>query len=197
MTNPTRITDEDFARAARSLGAEVAALHAVADVESSGAGFLMDGRPTILFERHIMYKKLLAAVGIAEASDWAARRPDIVNPTPGGYQGGSFEWTRLAVAIDINRECALQAASWGMFQIMGFHWQRLGFKSVQDFVNAMYAGESQQLDAFCRFICTDTELHKALVNRDWTGFAVRYNGRGQSGYDVKIARAYVAHSKGA
>lgn len=197
MTNPTRITDEDFIRAARSLGAEVAALHAVADVESSGAGFLLDGRPVILFERHIMYKKLLAAVGLAGAETFKSARPALVNPTPGGYQGGAAEWDRLAAAIDINRECALQSASWGMFQLMGFHWQRLGFKSVQDFVNAMYAGEPQQLDAFCRFICTDSGLHMALVNKDWTGFAVRYNGRGQSGYDVKIARAYAAHSKGA
>lgn len=189
MTNPARLQPGDFEKAARSLGVEVAALRAVAEVESRGAGFLVDGRPIILYERHVMYK-LMFADSAAAAVVAATQHPDIVNRDPGGYKGGITEWERLADAIAINRECALQSASWGMFQLMGFHWQRLGFNSVQAFVNAMYAGEPQQLDAFCRFICTDNSLHKALVSRDWLTFARGYNGRAQKGYDVKIAAAY-------
>lgn len=190
MTNPARLQPGDFEKAARSLGVEVAALRAVAEVESRGDGFLVDGRPIILYERHIMYRLLNTAVGVSAAAVLCQRNADIISPTPGGYKGGITEWERLADAIAINRECALQSASWGMFQLMGFHWQRLGFNSVQAFVNAMYAGEPQQLDAFCRFICTDNALHKALVSRDWLTFARGYNGRAQKGYDVKIAAAY-------
>lgn len=189
MTNPARLQPGDFEKAARSLGVEVAALRAVAEVESRGDGFLVDGRPIILYERHVMFK-LMFADGAAAAVVAATQYPDIVNREPGGYKGGITEWERLADAIAINRECALQSASWGMFQLMGFHWKRLGFNSVQAFVNAMYAGEPQQLDAFCRFICTDNALHKALVSRDWLTFARGYNGRAQKGYDVKIAAAY-------
>lgn len=56
---------------------------------------------------------------------------------------------------------ALESASWGAFQIMGYHWQRLGYASVQDFVTAMSASESQQFEVFTRFIETDPVLHKA------------------------------------
>lgn len=189
MTNPARLQPGDFEKAARSLGVEVAALRAVAEVESRGAGFLVDGRPIILYERHVMFK-LLTARDPGTAVHYSVSHPDIVSATPGGFKGGITEWERLADAIAINRECALQSASWGMFQLMGFHWQRLGFNSVQAFVNAMYAGEPQQLDTFCRFICTDPMLHRALVARDWLTFARIYNGRAQKGYDVKIAAAY-------
>lgn len=189
MTNPARLQPGDFEKAARSLGVEVAALRAVAEVESRGDGFLVDGRPIILYERHIM-SRLLTSHDAFMAAAVARTHPDIVSTTPGGYKGGITEWERLADAIAINRECALQSASWGMFQLMGFHWRRLGFNSVQAFVNAMYAGEPQQLDAFCRFICTDNALHKALVSRDWLTFARGYNGKAQKGYDAKIAAAY-------
>jgi N-acetylmuramidase len=47
------LTDADFARAAKELNVEVAAIHAVAEVEAAGAGFLPDGRPAILYEAHI------------------------------------------------------------------------------------------------------------------------------------------------
>lgn len=194
MTEPARLQPGDFEKAARSLGVEVASLRAVAEVESRGSGFLVDGRPIILYERHIMFK-LMMAHDPAAATFERTTQPELVNIVPGGYKGGLVEWERLADAIAINRECALQSASWGLFQLMGFHWQRLGFKSVQAFVNAMYAGEPQQLDAFCRFICTDSNLHKALVSRDWLSFARGYNGKAQQGYDVKIANAYAKHSK--
>ncbi|WP_328515044.1 N-acetylmuramidase domain-containing protein [Ralstonia pseudosolanacearum] len=33
-------------------------MRAVNEVESRGSGFLPDGRPVILFERHVMYRQL-------------------------------------------------------------------------------------------------------------------------------------------
>jgi hypothetical protein len=79
---------------------------------------------------------------------------------------------------------------------MGFHWQRLGYTSVQDFVAAMSAGESQQFDAFTRFIETDPVLFKALKARKWAEFAKLYNGPDyqRNLYDVKLQRAYERHA---
>ena len=51
----TTLTDADFARAAKALNVEVAAIRAVAEVEAAGAGFLPDGRPAILYEAHIFH----------------------------------------------------------------------------------------------------------------------------------------------
>ncbi|MGA0525154.1 N-acetylmuramidase domain-containing protein, partial [Escherichia coli] len=90
-----------------------------------------------LFERHIMRRQLVAAGHAMDATHYNLTDPNIVNPKPGGYVGGAGEWDRLARAIEINRPAALESASWGLFQIMGFHWKLLGFASVQAFVNAM------------------------------------------------------------
>jgi len=47
------ISENQFSTSAKSLNVEVASIKAVAEVESSGDGFLADGKPKILFEPHI------------------------------------------------------------------------------------------------------------------------------------------------
>ena len=60
----------------------------------------------------------------------------------------------------------------------------------------MSAGESQQFDAFTRFIETDPVLHKALKARKWAEFARLYNGSDylRNLYDTKLQRAYERHA---
>lgn len=110
--------------------------------------------------------------------------------------GGTAEHQRLAMARLIDDTAALESASWGAFQIMCFHWKRLGYASVQAFVAAMTAGESQQLDAFTRSIESDPALHKALKARKWAEFARLYNGPDylRNLYDTKLQRAYERHA---
>ena len=97
----------------------------------------------------------------------------------------------------IDRDCALQSASWGLFQIMGFHWKALGYAHLQDFINAMYRSEAGQLDAFVRFIKINPAIHKALKAHDWASFAKGYNGPAYkiNQYDTKLAAAYAAAAK--
>jgi hypothetical protein len=197
------LKNTDLVNAAERLGVPLASVYAVNEVESKGAGFLDNGKPVILFERHIMYRQLAKArhegddpVALKRHADQlAAANPAIVNPKSGGYAGGSAEHQRLATARLIDDTAALESASWGAFQIMGFHWQRLGYSSVQDFVVAISAGESQQFDAFVRFIETDPVLHKALKGRKWAEFAKLYNGPDyqRNLYDIKLQRAYERH----
>ena len=198
------LRNNDLATAAERLDVPLAAIYAVNEVESKGKGFFDNGKPVILFERHIMYRQLATA---RHASDYAAElkryadqlataNPALVNPKPGGYIGGTAEHQRLAMARLIDDTAALESASWGAFQIMGFHWKRLGYTSVQAFVEAMSAGESQQFDAFTRFIETDPALHKALKARKWAEFAKLYNGPNylRNLYDTKLQRAYERHA---
>lgn len=196
---PKSLTDEDFKAAAQSLGVPTAAVKAVASVESAGAGFLSDGRPKILFERHVMYSQLSTALGKAKADALASKHPDIVNPKAGGYSGGAKEHDRLGQAAALDRACALSSASWGAFQIMGYHWKSLGYASQQAFINAMYASEADQLDAFVRFIKADPVLVRALKALDWAAFARRYNGPAyaKNQYDRKMSEAYRAAGGGA
>jgi len=189
---PNGLTETDYKSAAQSLGVLAAAIKAVATVESQGDGFLADGRPKILFERHVMYSQLSQKYGKAKADQYASQYPDIVNSKAGGYSGGIAEHDRLGRAAKIDRECALSSASWGGFQIMGYHWKNLGYPNQQAFINAMYSSEAQQLDAFVRFIKADSVLVRALRNLDWVAFAKRYNGPAyaKNKYDEKMSTAY-------
>ncbi|UNM21711.1 N-acetylmuramidase family protein [Pseudomonas sp. ArH3a] len=198
------LRNNDLVVAAERLGVPLASIYAVNEVESKGKGFLDNGKPVILFERHIMYRQLATPRNAGDdpdelkrhAGQLAVATPALVNPKPGGYIGGTAEHQRLAMARLIDDTAALESASWGAFQIMGFHWKRLGYASVQDFVAAMSAGESQQFDAFTRFIETDPVLHKVLKARKWAEFAKLYNGPDylRNLYDTKLQRAYERHA---
>lgn len=198
------LRNNDLVKAAERLDVPLASIYAVNEVESNGKGFLDNGRPVTLFERHIMHRLLATprhdgddpAELKRQADQLATANPALVNPKPGGYVGGTAEHQRLAMARLIDDTAALESASWGAFQIMGFHWKRLGYSSVQDFVAAMSAGESQQFDAFTRFIETDPALHKALKARKWAEFAKLYNGPNyqRNLYDIKLQRAYERHA---
>ena len=180
------LTTKDYEYAAKALECDVAAIIAVDKVESNGNGFLPSGEPKILFERHWM-NRLLRKKGIIVRD-----KPDIVNTSAGGYKGGKAEHDRLAKAVEIDRESALQSASWGRYQILGVNWNRTGHKSLQSFINAMYKNEKEHLKCFVNFIKSDQKLHKALQDKDWATFAYLYNGPlyQKNKYDLKLALEY-------
>lgn len=198
---PRPLGPEDFDRAARRLEVTIAHIKAVCAVESRGAGFLPDGRPTILFERHQYYKKFLVVRNAnqneadlrAQRNQIAATHPNICAATRGGYIGGAAEWDRLTLARSFNDGAALDATSWGLFQVMGFNAKGLGYPSVQSFVRAMEASEGDQLEAFCRFVLNDPRLVRALKQRDWVTFARIYNGPEYevNKYHIKLATAFL------
>ncbi|AHG21267.2 peptidoglycan-binding protein [Chania multitudinisentens RB-25] len=178
---------QDYQRVVELLGVPGAVVQAVAEVESAGAGMLPDGRPKILFERHV-FRRLLLEKGVKVDGLPA----DLVNRVAGGYSSGAAEHDRLARAVEIERECALQSCSWGAFQIMGYHWNLLKYPNLQAFINAMYNSEADQLEAFVRFINANSALVKALRALDWAAFAKGYNGAGyaSNNYDKKMAAAF-------
>jgi hypothetical protein len=196
--DPKALRQIDLVEAAERLGVDLAAVMAINEVESRGSGFHSGGprkgHPVILFERHIMRRRL-EHHGIS-AVDHERRHPDIVNRRPGGYRGGPAEHSRLDKAREIHAESAIESASWGLFQIMGFHWQHLGYTSAQAWQEAMHASEGHQLDAFVRFIEADRALHAALKRHDWRDVARRYNGPAfeKNDYDTKLAAAHRRHA---
>jgi phage terminase large subunit-like protein len=104
---------------------------------------------------------------------------------------GAHQYDRLAEAIALDQPAALQSASWGMFQIVGMNFAACGFARVEDYVAAMCASEGAQLAAFAAF-CAHEELTPLLAARDWSRFALRYNGPGEAANDYagKLAAAY-------
>jgi hypothetical protein len=197
--DPKALRQIDLVGAADTLGVDLAAVMAINEVESRGRGFHVGGsyhgQPVILFERHIMRRRL-EHHGIP-AGEWISKRPDIVNSRPGGYIGGTAEHGRMMRAAQIHPDAATESASWGLFQIMGFHWERLGYASAQAWAAAMSKDEAAQLEAFVRFIESDRGIHAALKRHDWPDFAHRYNGPNYAinDYDTKLAAAYRRHSR--
>lgn len=189
-SDPRSLQASDFEDAAAELGVEVAAIKAVCEVESSGGGFI-GKHPKVLFERHIFRRRLKDRD--LNPDDFG--RPDLIHPSPGGYRGGAAELDRLRDAMRINEDAALESASWGLFQIMGFHWERLGYESAKAFVHEMYRGEREHLMAFVKFIQANG-LDGAMRAHDWAAFARGYNGPAyrRNRYDTKMAAAYLRHS---
>lgn len=178
------LTEQNFIEAATELQCFPAAITAVAEVEAAGVGFLESGQPKILFERHIFSR--------LTQRKFDRTNPDISNRNPGGYKGGQAEHGRLNQATVLDRTAALKAASWGKFQILGQNFQQAGFETLQEFINAMYHSEQQQLKAFVGFIKADKRLLKAIRNTDWQLFASVYNGPAyqKNRYGEKMAAAF-------
>jgi hypothetical protein len=138
---------------------------------------------------------------------FSAAFPQISDPRPGNYgAAGAHQHDRLDQAAKLNRVAALESASWGRFQLMGFNWKTCGFASLQEFVNAMYRSEGAQLDAFVQFLLRDPATYKvdgplkgmrmvdAIRARQWAAFACLYNGPNYraNDYDTHLRAFYDA-----
>lgn len=186
MPNP--LTEQDWKEAARELGVDVPAIKAIAEVESPRGAFYPSGEPTMLFERHKFHK--------FTNGKWSKSHPALSNPKPGGYGLFSEQPDRLSQAAKLDRVAALKSTSFGKFQIMGFNHELAGFPVLQDFINAMWAGERSQLKAFVNFI-KNAGIAQALRSHDWETVAYRYNGpmHAANDYVGKLKSAYQKYSE--
>jgi hypothetical protein len=187
----------DLQSTAAALQLPVATVRAVYKVESGGSGF-WGLKPRILFEGHVFWNRLKARG--KDPSALQAGFEQVLYPKwdRSKYIGGPAEYGRLQRAQQIDSAAALESASWGLFQIMGYHASALGYGDVDRFVAAMSEREGAQLDAFGRFISRTKFGGRTLLQwlraRDWAKFARGYNGNGfrANRYDVKLRLAYEA-----
>lgn len=179
----------DYQQAAVTLAVPIAAIEAVADVESSGVTHWAGGQVPILFEA-LWFHKLTHG-------QYDGSHPGISSPVwdHSLYIGGPAEYDRLDEAEALDKEAALQSASWGAFQVMGFNWADLGYASIEDFVTQVQT-DAGQLDSFVRYI-QHHGLENALRDQDWHAFAAGYNGSGQvDEYATRMADAYAHYASG-
>lgn len=189
---PAKLTEVDFKEAAKILKCDVPAIKAVAEVESSGDGFLSDGRIKVLFEGHWFFKYT--------DGKYATSHPTICFPkwtkehyTKGANDDvrGAGELARLQTAMGLDKKGALLSASYGKFQIMGFNFAICGFTTIESFYQDMLKNELEHLKAFCGYI-NGNALDRALREHDWAALAYGYNGKDyrHNRYDEKLANAY-------
>lgn len=200
-SNSKLLSEKNLIDFSRDHNLELAVVKAVNEVESGGKGFLVDGRPKILFEGHIFWKELEKR-NINPNNYANAGNQDVLykNYTKKYYLGGAAEYIRLEKAMHINpdkkfSDAAKSAASWGLYQIMGFNAVSIGYKTVDDYVNKMYLNEGEHLKAFGLFL-EKNNLIGLLRNKKWADFASKYNGPGYktNKYDEKLMKAYLKFS---
>lgn len=182
------ISEKQYADASAKIGCDEAAIKAVTHVEAAGQGFYNDGRIIIKYEGHIFH----ALTG----GKYDAAHPTLSYPkwTEQYTEGGTKAYNRFDQAFALDPKAAMEATSWGMFQIMGENFSSCGYKSVDDFVTDLKKGEAEQLDAFCVYVNTQ-KLDAYLKNLDWAGFARRYNGSqyAKNHYDTQLAKYYAIY----
>jgi hypothetical protein len=79
-------------------------------------------------------------------------------------------------AYGIDQDAALQACSWGKFQIMGFNYAAAGFKSVKELSLAMSLGEAEHIKAFLKFAKGNRTLLSGLRTKNFEMIAEGHNG---------------------
>jgi len=190
-------TAEEIRKVAEEFGIEPAALLAVAAVESAGNVFaVIEGRqePLIRFEGHYFDRRLAGeaqerarAEGLASPQAGAVRNP--------GSQAARWKLIERAAAID--RKATYESVSWGLGQVMGAHWEWLGFADVDALVTEARQGAAGQARLMARFI-EKAGLAEALRDHDWEKFAHGYNGPGfrKNDYHTKLASAHRRYASG-
>lgn len=210
------ITEEDYAAAARKLGCKVAAIKAVAKVESGGRrAFDQKNRPVILFERHKFHKHtggkysqeypwLSSKRGYQLANTTSKRALVKAELTAGKHVVGNFygsnsdvNYMRLAKAYALDRAAALKSCSWGKFQVLGEHAEWLGYVDVFEFARLLSVSESEHLDSFVRYVEMTPKARTGVQTLDWAMFASAYNGKNYRAfnYDQKMREAYELYSR--
>jgi hypothetical protein len=162
------VTGEDITRLAQRLGCSEKQLRAVSKVESGGAGFDGQGRPKILFERHLFHR----------LTDGKWSPSSFSQSKGGGYSDPS--WGKLTAAACKDADAAFAACSWGKFQVLGMHWSVLSYPSPIYMAYTTVTGETAHYEMLARFIEANglkDELRALSTNpEDNRAFARRYNG---------------------
>lgn len=187
------LTDAGLQAACAKLKTKAAELWAVIFTETDPpyGGFFTDGRPQILFERHVFQR--------LTGKRFDATNPDVSGDTGRPYgPSGSHQYDRLSEALGLDPTAALQSASWGIGQTLGENYTEAGFASPYDLVTAMFASEDAQIIGAANEMI-HTGCAKALAVHDWKAFARIYNGPGyaQNNYDAKLASWYAKCTSGA
>lgn len=170
------VTPQTIDESAAVLQLEPRLFKAVAKVESGAFGFTINALPLSRFEMHLFKKQY----------------PSLSHEELENIKKADSTWTKIRYAMSIAEpDLALKSTSFGAFQILGSNFKAAGFKDVYDMVDMMSIHEDNQYKAFTNFLLYH-KLHIPLQQKDYSAFALRYNGKLalQRGYHTKIAQAY-------
>ena len=162
---------------------------AVRDVEAGPRGFAPDMRPLILYEGHVFSR--------LTGHRYDAGHPNLSWPSwdrTRYLRDQGSRWRQWNAAASVDRQAAIGATSFGLFQVMGFNARDCGWPDEESFFRDMHRDEAEHLRAFVGYVVANG-LADDLRRHDWAGFALGYNGprAAENRYAEKLARAYARH----
>lgn len=179
---------EAIAGYARQHKVPLDALLAVVEIESAGDKEAIPGTglPVIRWEGHYFYR-------LTDKKDMA-RRQGLAHPRAGAVKNPRTQKRRyeiLEAAAAIDEYAAYGSISIGIGQVMGSHYDTLGFASPKAMFDHAKGGVEKQLDLMIRYIVR-FGLMDEVRRLDWSGFARGYNGPAYAkhGYHTRLERAY-------
>jgi hypothetical protein len=170
-----KLTKEQVTEIAESINVDYASLMAFIEVESGGLGFAKDTNKIIIQFEPSWFKRKAPYLPTGK---WSVNK----------VERQSQEWIAFNDAFKLNPNAAMESTSIGVGQIMGFHYKRLGFKSVGEMWDNAKVSEFNQVKQMAKFIASDTKLLKALKSKNWHLVATYYNGGGYLELAKKIGR---------
>lgn len=181
---------ETYVEIGNRTGIDPAFINAVVRVESGNrSGFVSatDRRPLILFEPAVFNKRT--------NGKYLNSHPHLAIPkwSP-SYKYGSYakQWEKFEEAATLGEYVsAVKSCSWGLGQIMGFHYPALGYPDAVTWEASQWKVDGQ-VDAIARFINNDRRLKDAADRLDFHQFARIYNGPGYAkhGYHTRLENMY-------
>lgn len=111
---------------------------------------------------------------------------------------GAHQYDRLAEAMRLDLNAALQSCSIGRYQVMVFNYRMLGYASPSDMWADFCAGERQHVKGFGAYITGAGLLPALRANPpEFVRLAIGYNGTGEHslGYDTKLEAAWWYYEK--
>lgn len=165
---------------ADTLGIRPELVQTVASVESQGDA------SAFLFEPHVFSR--------LTNHKYDETRPDLSWPKWDKSRYLKHKEDRLiqfGKAVFLEPLKAYESASWGLFQIMGFHYKVCGYGSALAMSQELQSNVEANVAAF-GFIIRDMHLVDTLKAMEWEKFAKIYNGPGYklNNYHIKMQNAY-------
>ena len=165
-------------RAAADLGVEREIIEAIIAAECDGRDPYRNGRILVRFENHLFHK-----------AGYKHRNRVPVTQIPGAQ--GHY-WKHINAASQVSKWAAYCCTSFGPYQIMGWHYTHLGYKSPIEMAERFQSGGLDEMTtAFINHIryYRDGVIHTAIKKNppDWGTAGLRYNGVRAYGIYMKAA----------
>jgi uncharacterized protein YgiM (DUF1202 family) len=185
---------------------DVACALAVLCVESSGKGFEQNNsdRMIIRFENHKFWKfwgknnaqQYRQHFRYSNEKVWRGHewRRDPNGEWQSFHGRQASEWQTFEFARQLDEEAAILSISMGAPQIMGFHFERIGYQSVVEMFDAFAGSIQGQVNGLFDFF--SPRMLQYLKDLAFEEFAGMYNGSGQKKvYGEKIEKHFAAFKK--